>query len=436
MAKKTSNIPLNVYLNGLFLGVLENRAQKNLTFRYSEFWLNRPNNFPISRSFPLRELPYEGSKVYAYFDNLLPDSISIRQRIAARMKADSDHVFDLLSVVGRDCIGALQFVRSDEPTPVLEKALGSKISALEIAEKLRNLQTSPLGVSEEQDFRLSIAGVQEKTALLKIKDDWYVPHDATPTTHILKPQIGELQRGLSFTDSVENEWLCSKIVSAFGIPTADCEIVQFDDLKTLVVKRFDRAWLDSGILIRIPQEDLCQALEVASFEKYQSDGGPGVVQVMDLLNESTSRDTDRKNFLKSQVIFLLLAAIDGHAKNFSIRWGPRGFHMTPLYDILSAQPLLDSGKFQAEKIKMAMSYGDGKHYKVRDIYRRHLVQTAKQCRINADEMDMIIDEVIAQTPAVIDRVMQELPIGFPAQVADSVFSGMRSRVPKIQTAIT
>lgn len=432
MAKKSSNVPLNIYLNGLFLGILEYRAQKDLTFRYSEYWLERTNSFPISRSLPLREQAYEGNKVYSYFDNLLPDNISIRQRIAARMKADSDHVFDLLTVVGRDCVGALQFIRADEPSPKIGPAHGTAISNSEIANKLKNLQSAPLAASTEDDFRLSIAGVQEKTAFLKIKDSWFVPHDATPTTHIFKPQIGELQRGLSFSDSVENEWLCSRIVRAFGIPTTNCEIAEFEDLKVLVVERFDRAWLQSSdILIRIPQEDMCQALGVATFEKYQSDGGPGVLQIMDMLNESIRREEDRRNFLKSQVVFLLLAAIDGHAKNFSIRWGPNGFNLTPLYDILSAQPMVDSGKFQGEKIKMAMSYGNSRHYKVREIYRRHLIQTAKLARVDTEEMDLIIDEVIANVPNAIEAVTAELTPEFPEEIADSIFKGMQKRVNQI-----
>ncbi len=433
MAKKRrSNFPLNIYLNGLFLGSLEYRAQKTLYFKYSDHWLARENSFPISRSLPLREQSYEGNSVYSYFDNLLPDSISIRQRIAARMKAESDHIFDLLSVIGRDCVGALQFVRADEPFPRLQKANGSRVSASKIADKLKNLHNTPLASSLTDDFRLSIAGIQEKTAFLKIDDEWYVPHDSTPTTHIFKPQIGEIQKGLSIVDSVENEWLCSRIVRAFGIPTAKCEIAQFDDVKTLVVERFDRAWLNSDTLIRIPQEDMCQALGVATFEKYQSDGGPGIVQIMDLLNESVKREEDRKNFLKSQVVFLLLAAIDGHAKNYSLRWGPSGFSMTPLYDILSAQPMVNKGDLQFEKLKMAMSYGDANHYKVRDITRRHLIQTAKLCRINTEQMDLIIDEVIVALPTVISEVTAELPPQFPSRIAEAIFNGMKKRIQQIQ----
>lgn len=432
MAKKKANVPLNIYINGLFVGSLDFRAKRDLIFSYSDKWLSRSQAFPISRVMPLREQAYSGNRVYSYFDNLLPDNISIRQRVAARMKAESDHVFDLLSVIGRDCVGALQFVKNDEEPPTLSQAVGQEVSEKEIAEKLRGLERAPLAVSQEDDIRLSIAGMQEKTALLLKGTQWCVPHGPTPTTHIFKPQIGELQRGLNFLDSVENEWLCSKIVAAFGIPVANSEIKNFEEIKVLVVERFDRAWINSSTLIRIPQEDMCQALNVESFAKYQNDGGPGVVQIMEMLNESNERERDRRLFLKAQVVFLLLAAIDGHAKNFSLRWGPGGFQMTALYDILSAQPLIDRKEFQADKIKMAMSYGDKNNYRVCDIYRRHFLQTAAQCRYSVNEMEMIIDEVIAEAPEVLTKVSRELPADFPLEVAESILRGIEKRLPQIQ----
>lgn len=434
MAKKNSPKKLNIYLNNLPLGYLEYKERSNLTFVYLPEWLARTTSFPISRSLPLREQPYDGNRVYAYFDNLLPDAVSIRQRVAARMHAESDQVFDLLAVVGRDCVGALQFISEDQPSPILEEARGLLISESSIATKLRNLRRAPLGVSNEEDIRLSIAGAQEKTAFLFSENKWQVPLGATPTTHIFKPQIGELKPGLSFSDSVENEWLCAKIVKEFGIPVAGCEIANFEDIKVLIVERFDREWFGKKI-IRIPQEDMCQALSVPNYNKYESDGGPGILMIMDLLYESKETETDRTLFLKSQVIFFLLAAIDGHAKNFSIRWGPSGFDMAPLYDILSAHHMVFTGKFQFEKIKMAMAVGDNRYYKVREIYRRHFLQTAKSCRVDSEVMDLIIDETIAETSNVIDRVKSNLPSNFPQDIASSIFDGIEKRVNSLR-AIT
>lgn len=432
MAKKSNPRKLNIYLNSLPLGYLEFKDRTNLTFGYLEEWLERTTSFPISRSLPLREQPYDGSKVYAYFDNLLPDAISIRQRVAARMHTESDQVFDLLSAVGRDCVGALQFIPEDQPSPLLEEARGIPISDSDIAAKLKNLRSTPLAVSDEENIRLSIAGAQEKTAFLFSENKWHLPLEATPTTHIFKPQIGELKPGLSFSDSVENEWLCAKIVKEFGLPVANCEIANFEDIKVLIVERFDREWFEKKI-IRIPQEDLCQALSVPSYNKYESDGGPGILAIMNLLYESKRAEHDRLMFLKSQVIFYLLAAIDGHAKNFSIRWGPFGFDATPLYDILSAHHMVFTGKFQLEKIKMSMAVGDKRHYKIKDIYRRHFLQTSKSCRIDSEIMDSIIDEIITETSNVIERVKNKLPAAFPQNIASSIFDGMEQRLNSLKT---
>lgn len=431
MTKKKSTKRLNVFLNSLPLGYLEYKAKQSLTFEYLPDWIKKQRSFPISRSLPLREEPYTGDKVYAYFDNLLPDGISIRQRVAARMNAASDQVFDLLEVVGRDCVGALQFISEELPAPSSEDASGVNISEIEIAHKLRNLRTIPLAASDEENVRLSIAGAQEKTAFLFCNGQWQVPIGATPTTHIFKPQIGELKPGLSFSDSVENEWLCAQIVREFEIPVAQCSIETFEDVKVLVVERFDRAWAEKR-LIRIPQEDMCQALSVPNYEKYETDGGPGIKLIMDLLYESKATDLDRRNFLKTQVVFFLLAAIDGHAKNFSIRWGPDGFEMTPLYDILSAHHMIYTGKFQMEKVKMAMAVGDNRHYKVKDIFRRHFLQTAKLCRFDNEEMNSIIDETIAQTPVVIQSIQARLPSDFPSDIASSIFLGMEKLLSSLR----
>jgi len=431
VAKRSGTKRLNIYLNSLPLGYLEYKAKQNLTFAYHNEWLAREKSFPISRSLPLREEPYEGGVVYAYFDNLLPDGISIRQRIAARMHAASDQVFDLLAVVGRDCVGALQFISEGNPPPTLVNAGGHPLTDSEIANKLKNLRSVPLAASVEEDFRLSIAGAQEKTALLYANARWNVPVGATPTTHIFKPEIGELKPGLSFSDSVENEWLCAEIAREFGLPVTKCEIANFEDVKVLVVERFDREWFGKK-LIRIPQEDMCQALGVPNYQKYEVDGGPGINAIMQLLFESKSFESDRVTFIKAQLVFYLLAAIDGHAKNFSIRWGPDGFNMTPLYDILSAHYMVSSGKFQLEKIKMTMAVGERRHYKVVEILRRHFIQTAKLCRFNNELLELMIDEIIVETSMVIHNVASRLPTNFPREIAESIFSGMLNRLKSLR----
>ena len=131
----------------------------------------------------------------AVFDNLLPDNDQIRRRLAARVRAGGYDAYSLLAAIGRDCVGALQFLpEGSDPGPAgsLE---GRPLRDTEIAELLGDLKRTPLGLEESGEFRISLAGAQEKTALLPWQDKWQFPHGATATTHILKPEIGKLPNG-------------------------------------------------------------------------------------------------------------------------------------------------------------------------------------------------------------------------------------------------
>jgi len=127
----------------------------------------------------------------------------------------------------------------------------------------------------------------------------------------------------------------------------------------LVVERFDRALAkNGGWYMRLPQEDFCQATATAPASKYESDGGPGIEKIMDLLRGSEKAAADPRDFMRTQLVFWLLAAIDGHAKNFSVfLQAGGGYRLTPRYDILSAHPMLGHGrgKLSPHKIGMAMS---------------------------------------------------------------------------------
>ena len=270
--------------------------------------------------------------------NLLPDNEQIRARIQARFRIATDQPFDLLSAIGNDCVGAIQLCQEEHLPHRIDETTTQILSGEEIANLLKVYRTIPLGMIEAaDDFRISIAGAQEKTALLWHQGQWCRPTGATPTSHIFKLPIGFIDHGgIDLRDSCENEWLCLKIAGAFGLPTAEAQIQQFEDVKVLVVKRFDRRWSKDGTwLIRLPQEDMCQALGVSPNLKYQSDGGPGMAEIMQTLLGAKDAEADRETFFRSQVLFWLLAAMDGHAKNFSIFIEPTGsYGLTPLYDVI------------------------------------------------------------------------------------------------------
>ena len=158
MARKRSRIPLNVYLNSRLVGQLTRQTTGAIDFRYDQSWLDWEHSFPVSLSLPLREDRYIGDPVIAVFDNLLPDNIDIRRKLAERSHADGADAFSLLGAVGRDCVGALQFLpEGDEPGEAgaidARPATDDKIAAI-----LGDLASAPLGVGEDEEFRISLAG--------------------------------------------------------------------------------------------------------------------------------------------------------------------------------------------------------------------------------------------------------------------------------------
>lgn len=419
---------LGVFMNGIAIGYLERERSGALSFTYEQEWLDRDQSTGISRRFPLRESPYVGQPVRDYFDNLLPDDRRIREKVAARAQAGSIQAFDMLAATGRDCVGALQFYpEEDQPGPV-KSVKGRTIKDSEIAEMIRNLRENPLGISREKDFRISLAGVQSKTALLRLNNEWLLPQGATPTTHILKPSIGQVPDGPDLSLSVENEWFCLRLLHAYGLKVAQASMADFEGIKVLVVERFDRSW-SAKKLYRLPQEDICQALGFGPDMKYESDGGPGMGEILTLLNESDQRDFDRRQFMKAQIIFWMIAAIDGHAKNFSLFIRPGGFVMTPIYDVMSAQPHVNPKTLPLQKIKLAMSVGTNRHYRAKEILPKHWLQTAARCKFGG--IEELMEEIALQTPQAIKNVIKELPDQFPVEISEVIFKSLTESAKKL-----
>jgi serine/threonine-protein kinase HipA len=432
MVRQRQHRRLNVFLNSRLVGQLNREASGAIDFRYDPTWLAWDANFPVSLSLPLREDRYIGPPVLAVFDNLLPDNDGIRRRLAEKVGSEGTDAFSMLASLGRDCVGALQFLTEDiDPGPagIIE---GEPITDGDIATVLRNLGRNPLGLEGDDDFRISIAGAQEKTALLKWDGRWMKPSGTTATTHIFKPQIGRLPNGIDLSNSVENEFLCLQLLRAIDLPTAEVAIETFEDVRVLVVERFDRLLTRDNRLLRRPQEDCCQALSVPWSRKYENEGGPGVVAIAKLLEGSDEASADRRHFLKSIVAFWLLAATDGHAKNFSIFLSPGGgYHLTPLYDVVSAQPSFDANQIRRNRLKLAMAVGDNRHYALHDITTPHFIESARKAGIGTKISEGIIKELIDVVPDALDQVLAALPENFPEAVSHSIDKGVRSQLQKL-----
>ncbi|KRB93500.1 type II toxin-antitoxin system HipA family toxin [Noviherbaspirillum sp. Root189] len=441
MGRRSHAQRLTLWLNGNPAGYWDALPGRN-SMTYFDEWLADDQGRPLSLSLPFKpdNEPYRGAVVQNYFDNLLPDSEAIRRRIAQHFRTDGIEPYQLLAAIGRDCVGAIQLLPGDEQPTDLFSIRGEPLNESKVATLLRNtISDRPLGQREDDvDLRLSIAGAQEKSALLWYQDQWYRPLGSTPTTHILKLPLGLVgAMQADMRTSIENEWLCSKIMRGFGLPIASCEIAQFEDIKVLVVERFDRKLSEDGSwIVRLPQEDFCQATGTSPLHKYQADGGPGITTIMEILLGSEQAELDRFHFFKTQLVFWLLAATDGHAKNFSIFHLPRsGFRATPLYDVLSAHPILGTGanNLAPQHAKLAMAVrGTQNYYAIQQIQRRHWGSHARSVGLGAVAAEQIIADVLASANGVVASIYNQIPEGFPRDLADSILQGVLNQCARLE----
>ncbi len=427
MGRRRKSHALDVYVGKSRVGTYSRAPSGATIFRYEPEWLDSDRAFPVSLSLELSDRQWSGAAVASVFDGLLPDDPTVRETIAAREHADSASTFDLLAAIGRDCVGALRFLPEGDDPGDPTRMRYHAVDDDDIARRLANLATNPLGMQHDDDWRISIAGMQEKTSYLDIDGKWQVPEGATPTSHIFKPAMREGPHGADFSDSPWNEWLCLMLCTELGLPVARAEILFFDDKPVIAVERFDRRWED-GILYRLPQEDLCQAFGVPPTRKYESNGGPGIPAILDFLNRAAAPHDDRRLFFKAQIVFWLLAALDGHAKNFSIFLTPDGFRLTPLYDVMSADPY-----YSPYEVRLAMAIGHRRYYRLRQIARRHFYQTGRSAGFHEQD----IDELFAAIAGELDRAVANAKdaaetAGMPEKTAEAILGAMQQRAGMIR----
>lgn len=448
MGRSSHTRTLGLWMNGAYVGTWSIRPHIGEVLQYDNNWAASGQGRPLSLSLPFTpgNGPHRGDVVRAYFENLLPDSKAIRERVARRFRAGSADAFSLLAEVGRDCVGALQILPDGVTPDGVTSVHATPMSDAQVAQLLRGTVTpQQIGDAElgGDDFRISIAGAQEKTALLRFDNRWCQPHGATPTSHIFKLPLGLAgNMSLDLSESIENEWLCSEILAAYGLPVAHTEPLQFEDMKVLAVERFDRMWWkkEDGTpwLIRLPQEDMCQATGTPPHLRYESEGGPGVNRIMGLLETSMQAERDQRTFFQAQVLFWMLCATDGHAKNFSLFLRPRGaYELTPLYDVLSVYPILGvgPGKLSPYEAKMAMAVrSKNSHRRMHEIRRRHWLAVGERHGVVTPDgrgAQFVIDELVDRTPAVVRDVRAKLPQGFPHTVADSILDGLLAAADRL-----
>ena len=384
---------LTALLDGREVGTVHYKDSR-LSFTYSDAWRNDPNAYPLSLSMPLGSTTHGHARIEAFLWGLLPDNDRVLQNWGKRFQVSPKNVFRLITHVGEDCAGAIQFVTPERLEALIAEPIAREIQWLteeDVAERLRTLRADHSAWRAASDTgQFSLAGAQPKTALLFERKRWGVPSGRIPTTHILKPPTGE------WDGHAENEHFSLQLARALGLIVPNSSVLRFQDEIAIVVERYDRAHA-GNIWLRIHQEDMCQALGLHPTRKYENDGGPGIQRIVALLRErSSSPDEDVQSFLDAIAFNWLIAGTDAHAKNYSLLLGQNGtVRLAPLYDLASILPY---PSVEISKVKLAMKIGG--EYRLRNIGLRHWQRLAAELRLDGAKL---IDRIRVMAQAMPDQ---------------------------------
>ena len=337
---------------------------------------------------PLTERIHGDQVVRNFLWGLFPDNEYVIREWARELQVTTVHPFDLAVGIGHDFAGAIYFGNpSETESRIIPLSQGELIELVDAM--IQNPARSRVDFNQG---RFSLAGAQAKTALRKIGDKWYLPTGLEPTTHILKPMLNTHP-----DDYVSNEHYCHSLAARIGIKVARCQVDKIGEHTVLISTRYDRFALPDGNLIRLHQEDFCQALGVHPANKYESDGGPGIPEIMRVLQSARDPQAARKRFMDAVIFNFLIMGTDAHAKNYSMIYGKGGdFTLAPLYDLSSHLPYIK----QRKDMRLAMRIG--KDYKDRSILKSNFVNLCKECRYP-------VEQFIVQANTMIEKIRVELP---------------------------
>lgn len=377
---------LAVLLYGQVVGWLERTERGALpTFRYDDAYV-ATGSIPLSLRLPLAPTTYPAQRVEPYLRGLLPENRETLRRWADRLSVAADDIFAILAEMGWECPGAVQFCRSEDVEELLSRDGEYKpVDDTHIAERLRALADAPASWTMPEEH-WSLGGQQEKFALMSRDGQWHEAHGSAATTHIVKPGI----RILLHQALVEH--LTMEAASDLGVDVAASRIVQFDDQWVLVVERFDRIIGGDGSVVRVHQEDFCQALGRLPEVKYESRGGPRLTDMAGVIRKwSSQREDDSMALADFAAINLVAGAPDGHSKNLSLLLAHDGqCRIAPLYDLATGLSY-DRGSIERS---VALSIGGERMF---SRIRR------KQCEKAASTLGLEPDLLVDRTRGLAER---------------------------------
>lgn len=393
---------LCVYLYDLLVGHLEKAPESRVSFTYTPEWQDlwmRGDAHKISVSLPIQ---HDNPKLdaTAFVAGLLPDSTRHRTLLADELGiGDDPSDFAFLAKLGRDCAGALTVVPEGED---LHRGAAAEIEWLDLeglAAHLRALPRRPLMIDEDNGVVLSLAGVNDKAAVVVSRGRIGLPRYGFPSTHIIKVDIPGLE------DSIKTEHFCLSLARKVGFRVPRTALHQAEDQSFMLMQRYDRQVIE-GAPQRIHQEDFCQALNVMPGRKYQRHGGPSWPDCFRLMRETVNPTAARGELLREAVFQFLIGNPDAHAKNYSLVYSrPSGaIHLSPFYDLNNAAAF--RALFKKARPLMAMKIGetDDRDEVTIDDWRRF----ASDCSITetavADAVTDLAGEILEALPAVLEQV--------------------------------
>jgi len=383
---------LAVYWESRLVGHLEQDANRFLVFRYASEWLTSSTRSPISLSLPLQEEPFLNNKAAPFFSNLLPET-GVRALIAQRLGVSVGNDFKLLEALGGDCAGALSLLLPEQKPD--KDGSYEPLSSEKLRQMIEQMPQRPL-LSPGEGLRLSLAGVQNKLPVYMKEDKFYLPHGARASSHILKPPIDKVDH------SVENEVFCMRMAAQLGMPTAKARFWP-DPTPLFLTERYDRAH-SGDHLVRLHQEDFCQALGFGSDRKYETEGGPTLKMCFALVDKhAASPALDKQKLLQWLVFNNVIGNNDAHGKNISLLLSKEGVRLAPFYDLLS------TAIYPGISQKLAMKVGT--ENRPNWIMRRHWEQLATDANVAPRAVFAVAEELIEKWPVAFDKTLNDLTSG-------------------------
>jgi len=412
---------LDVYFGRTKAGELRSTDNRGVIFEYDENYLSDSASIRLSSSLPLQKEEFSQKECIPFFSGLLPEGDS-RKKIADYLHVSETSTLKLLESLGGECAGLITLTNEENPT--LQKDFYDfteqnyePLTDETISDFIKKIPERPL-IKADDKLRLSLAGAQEKLALAKFNEKWFLPLNGAPSTHILKPT-----REGSLSTLAKNEYICMKLAKESGLDVPDVDLINLAEKDIFVVERYDRN-IKKNTIQRLHQEDFCQALGIMSEIKYQNDGGPGIKDISNVIKSTmTVPALELQKLLRAIVFNFLIGNCDSHGKNYSLLYNGKKTILAPLYDVVSTT--VYSGL--TDKLSMKI----GKHYEIDKVSLADYKLLSESLGINFSMINSIFAQFEKNIALACSKIENDEKVD--KNLLEQIMDGVKQRLIQIQS---